>query len=302
MLDRRLIEDIANRLGTDEGLVEKDWHIVRALAVLAALDHGDATPVFSGGTSLSKGWGIIKRFSEDIDFKIGLPPSTNKSQTRRRRSLYGDSVVTALRAADFELSGEVRKGNNSQFFAADFIYPSSFAAPTGLRPHIRVEMTFSWPALPTQIRPVQSLISTFQNMLAEVEGFACVDPVETAADKLSALAWRTASRDRQRENDDPSIVRHLHDLAALETYILDSRAFRSIVLEVMAGDSDRGDRSFPSDPHARLKMMLERLENDALWSSEYNEYVANVSFAPSNEQISFVDALAFVRRLVTSLS
>ena len=33
----------------------------------------DATPVFSGGTSLSKGWGLIKRFSEDIDFKVAMP-------------------------------------------------------------------------------------------------------------------------------------------------------------------------------------------------------------------------------------
>lgn len=63
MLDRNLVEDVARRLGTEAGLVEKDWHVVRALGVLAALDHCDVKPAFSGGTSLSKAWGLIKRFS-----------------------------------------------------------------------------------------------------------------------------------------------------------------------------------------------------------------------------------------------
>ena len=49
---------------------------------------------------------------------------------------------------------------------------------------------------------------------AEVAEFPCVHPVETAADKLSALSWRARSRDRSRANDDPTIIRHLHDLAA----------------------------------------------------------------------------------------
>ena len=38
MLDPRLVEDAANRLDTDEGLVEKDWHVVRAISVIASLD------------------------------------------------------------------------------------------------------------------------------------------------------------------------------------------------------------------------------------------------------------------------
>jgi hypothetical protein len=53
-----------SRLGADRSLVEKGWHVVRAIGVLAKLDHGEVTSVFLGGTSLSKGWGLIKRFSD----------------------------------------------------------------------------------------------------------------------------------------------------------------------------------------------------------------------------------------------
>ena len=73
MLDPRLVERLAEDLGTSPGLVEKDWHVVRALGVIAQVDTSGMMPAFSGGTSLSKGWELIKRFSEDIDFKVGEP-------------------------------------------------------------------------------------------------------------------------------------------------------------------------------------------------------------------------------------
>ena len=73
MLDRRLVEQVAEDLGTSSGLIEKDWHVVRAIGVIANVDTAGMMPAFSGGTSLSKGWELIKRFSEDIDFKVGEP-------------------------------------------------------------------------------------------------------------------------------------------------------------------------------------------------------------------------------------
>ncbi len=85
MLDRELIGLIAADLGAEEGLIEKDFHVVRALAVIATLDQQGATPVFSGGTSLSKGYGLIRRFSEDIDFKVAQPKAASRSAADRFR-------------------------------------------------------------------------------------------------------------------------------------------------------------------------------------------------------------------------
>jgi hypothetical protein len=53
VLDRRLVEDVAGYLRSDPGLVEKDWHVTRAIDVLAAFDHGGAVPAGGGGMSLS---------------------------------------------------------------------------------------------------------------------------------------------------------------------------------------------------------------------------------------------------------
>jgi predicted nucleotidyltransferase component of viral defense system len=164
-------------------------------------------PAFSGGTSLSKGWELIKRFSEDIDFKVGEPTASSASRARRERTAYRHRVLEALTAENFELVAKPDVGNESRFFSADLAYGAEFGAGQGLRPHIRVEMSFRAPALPPVARAIRSLISVAQKQPAEVAAFVCVDPVETAADKLSALAWRVRARDRTKADDDPTIIR-----------------------------------------------------------------------------------------------
>jgi len=51
--------------GLTEQFIEKDYYITEALRIIAGL-YPDRV-IFKGGTSLSKGWNLINRFSEDID-------------------------------------------------------------------------------------------------------------------------------------------------------------------------------------------------------------------------------------------
>lgn len=297
MLDPRLVEQIASALGAVPGLVEKDWHVVRAIRVLAALDHGEARPVFSGGTSLSIGWGLIKRFSEDIDFKIIAPAAATSAAARTQRRAYREKVIAALSSAEFQLVNDPQVGNESRYFFADFAYPTQFNPEPGLRAHLRLEMTFDSPALSPVARPIQSIVSRAQKSPPEVPAFDCVDPVETAANKLSALAWRVCVRERGAQGDDPTIIRHLHDLAALEQYANSAPAFMGVLRDSLAVDSGRGGGRAPQDPIERINRMLELLGADSLWAREYDEFVRNVSFASPDEVISFSKALGAVRRL-----
>ncbi|MEN6440118.1 MAG: nucleotidyl transferase AbiEii/AbiGii toxin family protein [Syntrophobacter sp.] len=245
MLDRKIIERTAGAFLTDENLVEKDWHVVRSIQVIASIT--GATPVFSGGTSLLKGWGLIHRFSEDVDFKVISAPGESGSQERKQRSAFRDQVLSALEQADSNLIS-VKKGNESHFFTADLSYQSHFDAGAGLRPFTRIEMSFLQPALKPVGRPIQSFIAQFEKKPPEVSSFLCIDPIETAADKLSALAWRTCTRKRGAPDDDPTIVRHLHDLAALEKHVADSSAFERLVWQIAQKNSGRGGQAAPLDP------------------------------------------------------
>jgi predicted nucleotidyltransferase component of viral defense system len=69
---------------------EKDWYTQHILGVISKFESDDFQPVFSGGTSLSKGHQLIQRFSEDVDFRM-LPLKDNL--TRTFRSSYQDRLV-----------------------------------------------------------------------------------------------------------------------------------------------------------------------------------------------------------------
>jgi hypothetical protein len=70
--DRRdLFVGAADRLRTNEQNIEKDFWVCWTLdALFNELDAGGPRLLFKGGTSLSKGYGLIERFSEDIDITV----------------------------------------------------------------------------------------------------------------------------------------------------------------------------------------------------------------------------------------
>jgi len=156
--DRTTLGRVAGALAVDEAFVEKDWYVVQAIKALIALANGDIAAVFSGGTSLLKAHGLIKRFSEDIDFKLTL--STDflaKSSTQQRRALgaFRDALVQAWADAGFVITSvESRSGNG--FIKIEMDYPTILEPHDSLRPHILAELSAKPPNLAVQPLPPRS--------------------------------------------------------------------------------------------------------------------------------------------------
>ena len=78
-----------------EPVVEKDWWVTQVLNILFDLPIAGQL-VFKGGTSLSKAWQLIERFSEDIDLAVNpayfnvtdTPTKKQIKQLRKRSSLF----------------------------------------------------------------------------------------------------------------------------------------------------------------------------------------------------------------------
>src|ERR1044071_8272869 len=69
--ERRLLcEQAEANLGLRAGSIEKDYWVCWTLRELTALAEWGEYLTFKGGTSLSKAWKLIDRFSEDIDVVI----------------------------------------------------------------------------------------------------------------------------------------------------------------------------------------------------------------------------------------
>ncbi|HEX2901255.1 MAG TPA: nucleotidyl transferase AbiEii/AbiGii toxin family protein, partial [Bacteroidia bacterium] len=66
---RTILDEIASRAGLPGQAIEKDWWVTQCLRAVFQTSVSEHI-VFKGGTSLSKGWGLIERFSEDIDLSV----------------------------------------------------------------------------------------------------------------------------------------------------------------------------------------------------------------------------------------
>ncbi len=66
---KEIINESSSKKNISVQAVEKDWWVTQTLRAIC-LTEANKYLVFKGGTSLSKGWGLIDRFSEDIDFAV----------------------------------------------------------------------------------------------------------------------------------------------------------------------------------------------------------------------------------------
>ena len=66
---KRVVEQAAIRCGVPPQAIEKDWWVTLALKAMFQTKYASHL-LFKGGTSLSKCWKLITRFSEDIDLAI----------------------------------------------------------------------------------------------------------------------------------------------------------------------------------------------------------------------------------------
>ena len=68
-LQTKSIETLSLNYGMPEQIIEKDWWVSTLMRALFALPYANQMS-FKGGTSLSKCWNVISRFSEDIDIAV----------------------------------------------------------------------------------------------------------------------------------------------------------------------------------------------------------------------------------------
>lgn len=108
----------AAELGIPQEFVEKDYWICQILQRLSRMPQAEKT-VWKGGTSLTKGYGIIRRFSSDVDLAIIGDGLSNNQQKKLVLHLGKDTTIDLQETEDF---GKTIK--NSRFRKTYHSYPS----------------------------------------------------------------------------------------------------------------------------------------------------------------------------------
>ena len=81
---QQFIRVLSHNSGLDPQIIEKDWWVTAVLRAVFSLPYSESLS-FKGGTSLSKCWKLIERFSEDVDIAVSreyLGFSGNLSKTQ----------------------------------------------------------------------------------------------------------------------------------------------------------------------------------------------------------------------------
>lgn len=149
----------SHHLNISEQLVEKDYYVTEALRILAE-QAGDKI-IFKGGTSLSKGWNLIQRFSEDIDIFLDpeafMPPLRTRGIDRELKGLR-DAIeahpgLTYAREESRTIGG---------FGRSDvFNYAPLFAGIGAIAPRVLVEAETASGREPTERVSIHSYVGRF---------------------------------------------------------------------------------------------------------------------------------------------
>ncbi len=139
-----------------EPFVEKDYWITEILRRVAETLGERA--IFKGGTSLSKGWNLLDRFSEDIDLFVNpaIEPAlgNKRSIDRVLKKLNGD--VAAIPGLDFLAENSRTIGGRGRIDT--FAYGSHYPAVDGFPPTVRLEPGIQSGDQPTASIEISSIV------------------------------------------------------------------------------------------------------------------------------------------------
>jgi hypothetical protein len=225
---KELISIVSNQKGIDITLVEKDYWIMHALY---SLQKQGIEFELKGGTSLSKGYGLIHRFSEDIDihirtnFGLSIEGKEDKSQVKAARKEFYDvfanslsinGIIEIVRDHEFDDKEKFRSGGIRLY------YESHTPTLEGLKDGILLEAGFDTvtPNSPIDISSWiwEHLISigvqlNYINNTAT--GVQCYHPGYTLVEKLQTIVRKYRNRDTPGASDDKNFMRQYYDVYCL---------------------------------------------------------------------------------------
>jgi hypothetical protein len=256
-----LFTSTAQALGTTARNVEKDFWVCWTLdALFNGMPAGAPRLLFKGGTSLSKGFGLIQRFSEDIDVTVfrddlGMAASVEAlaamSGARRKAMLkaiaeagqayiQGDlrrdlwtiieamSMRTGLNLADFTLAADPADAQTLLL-----TYPSVTPTDDYVVNRVKIESGAKSALDPNSSRVIKPYVDDLTPDLdLSVANVVVVDAERTLWDKIVILHGlrRWFDRRGQLRGDGQRISRHYYDLHRLMAGEVGARALADPVL------------------------------------------------------------------------
>ncbi len=227
------INQVSNTIGFPAQAVEKDWWVTLALRALFSTKYAHYM-AFKGGTSLSKSWNLISRFSEDIDIALdrkvlGFDGELSNSQIRTLRKKSCEFVSTELLKHlgmalvglgvpedQFQLIAQEVKSSDKDPQTIELRYKSLFSGERYLLEPVKIEVSPRSLMEPIEERKIESLIDAEfgdQDFVEKPFLVATVLPKRTFLEKAFLLHEEFSKPAEKMRGERKS--RHLYDLERL---------------------------------------------------------------------------------------
>lgn len=246
---RDVFEACAERLDTLPTYIEKDFWVCHALDGLYNGRVSDQPRLlFKGGTSLSKVFGAIQRFSEDIDIVVfrddlgftgDRDPTNQALGNKARKRLTEELSVAASHYIQGDLAVELREIFSNCTVVADpddpdqstllVQYPSLYEAGSDayVLPRVKLEGGARSALDPHALQRIAPYIAEeLPGDNLSVEGLVTIDPERTLLEKVLILhGWYCGFRDEGRLPTDRNLLsRHYYDVGMMAPTAIADRA------------------------------------------------------------------------------
>jgi len=248
-------QEAAAQLGFSQAIIEKDFWVCWSLDKLFALPSFGDHLIFKGGTSLSKAYDVIHRFSEDVDLsldraRLGFTGDDDPENTDlsggKRKALLKDLQKVAEETVSGPLQSELNAAfdvhleqgfqltvdiNDAQTLL--FTYPSeqqNNASQGYVKPVIRFEFGARGVLLPAEDLIIKPYLSdAFPDLLGSSETSAQVLGIERTFWEKATILHMLCHQDPAKPLSD-RMSRHYYDMALLIDHPAKERALENLDL------------------------------------------------------------------------
>ncbi len=279
--DREAFEELiigaANELAIPTNVIEKDYYVT---ITLKALSEKLEDMVFKGGTSLTKCYQLLDRFSEDIDISYtaesGTPGDARKRQLKK-------AVVTTMEEFGFPITNLDMTRSRRHYNCYRATYPSMYEQSNILKPELVVETYVALLPFPTTKRMVDNYIYRFLNKINRLDLAETYDlmPFEittqtierTLADKVFALCDYYMQGEIERHS------RHLYDIYKIVRAIGVTEELAKLIPEVRAVRSELSICPSAKEGVCVTDILNEMMESQA-YRKDYEDITLGLLFVP----------------------
>lgn len=263
-------------------IIEKDYYVTVFLKTLVKLQ---PDIVFKGGTSLSKCYKLIDRFSEDIDLNIEgeLKPSESK------RKKLKENIIKVINSLGFVLANESDIFSRRDFNKYEINYPLSYGSDY-LKHNLIVETAVFFRAYPSKTMIADSFIYNylFKQKLFDIINEFDLSPFEikvqtaerTFIDKLFALG------DYYLDNKTAGHSRHIYDLYKLLEIVSVNDDLKSLA-ETVRKERQNHRTCLSAGENVDMRDVLREIIDTGFYENDYTQITKSLLFTP----VEYKDAI-----------